>query len=308
MLTLFAIPKAFEGHIGIIQRNAIKSWMRLQPQPEIILLGDDAGTAEVAQEFGLIHCPDIARNEYGTPLLSSLFDRARTIGSGSVFAYVNADIILLSDFAAAVKRVALSRFMVTGQRWNLDQETSITFDAEWETKLRDRIRQFGHLEGPQAMDYFIFTRDTYKTIPPFAIGRTAWDNWLLCEAFRRYAMVIDATEAITAVHQNHAYTQHPQGREWIWQGPETQENLKLLGGRHYAYFMLDLADRCLTPQGLYSPRWSWQRLERRLDMMPLARPQFKPLAAPLLHLVRQRSHVSPFVAKVRKIPQKIFGH
>ncbi len=67
MLTLFAIPKAFRGHINTIQRNAIKSWTLLNPKPEIILLGDDEGTAEVAQEFGLIHIPEVDRNEYGTP-------------------------------------------------------------------------------------------------------------------------------------------------------------------------------------------------------------------------------------------------
>ena len=52
MLTLFTIPKAFEGHSGVIQRNAIKSWTLLQPQCEIILMGDDEGTGEAAAEMG----------------------------------------------------------------------------------------------------------------------------------------------------------------------------------------------------------------------------------------------------------------
>lgn len=29
MLTIFATPKPFQGHVGIIQRNAIGSWVRL---------------------------------------------------------------------------------------------------------------------------------------------------------------------------------------------------------------------------------------------------------------------------------------
>ena len=29
MITLFAIPKAFAGRAGVIQRNAIASWTRL---------------------------------------------------------------------------------------------------------------------------------------------------------------------------------------------------------------------------------------------------------------------------------------
>ena len=53
MLTLFTIPKAFVGHIGDIQRNAIKSWTLLRPKCEVILLADDSGTSEVAEELGV---------------------------------------------------------------------------------------------------------------------------------------------------------------------------------------------------------------------------------------------------------------
>jgi hypothetical protein len=31
VFTLFTVPKAFEGHIGVIQRNAFGSWARLRP-------------------------------------------------------------------------------------------------------------------------------------------------------------------------------------------------------------------------------------------------------------------------------------
>ena len=39
-LTIFAMPKAFSGHTGMIQNNAIRSWARLDPKPEILLFGD----------------------------------------------------------------------------------------------------------------------------------------------------------------------------------------------------------------------------------------------------------------------------
>lgn len=58
-LTAFAIHKPFIGHIGLIQCNAILSWQQLEPRPEIILLGDDDGTAETAQQFGLGHFPAV---------------------------------------------------------------------------------------------------------------------------------------------------------------------------------------------------------------------------------------------------------
>lgn len=63
MLTLFAIPKPFIGNIGVIQRNAIGSWTRLGAGCEVLLFGDEAGTAEIAREHGVHHVPDVARNE-----------------------------------------------------------------------------------------------------------------------------------------------------------------------------------------------------------------------------------------------------
>ena len=65
MLTIFAIPKSFEDpHINIIQRNAIQSWLQLQPKCEIILFGNDKGVAETAEEFGVKYIPEIEKNEF----------------------------------------------------------------------------------------------------------------------------------------------------------------------------------------------------------------------------------------------------
>ncbi|NJP08452.1 MAG: hypothetical protein HC866_02400 [Leptolyngbyaceae cyanobacterium RU_5_1] len=307
MLTLFAIPKSFRGHIDIIQRNAIRSWTLLRPQPEVILLGDDEGTADVAQEFNLKHIPEIERNEYGTPLMSSMFKCAQQLGQGTLFAYVNADIVLMDDFMQGVQQVPFKQFMLTGQRWNLDVTEAIAFDSTWEQRLHDRVAQSGNLEGPQAMDYFVFSRNTYTEIPPFAIGRLCWDNWMLYRALSLNIPLIDATGAITVVHQNHDYNHHPQGKQGVFFGQEAERNLQLLGGKHHTYFMLDLATWQITAQGLRRPAWSWERLNRQLDMLPLARPRLKPAFGLLLHLSRHRNQLLAGASKLKGIPARIFS-
>ena len=93
MLTIFSTPKPFKGHIGIIQRNAITSWTLLHPQPEIILFGNDEGTAEAAKDIGVLHVSQIARNEFGTPLLNDFFQQAKQQASHQTLCYVNADIV-----------------------------------------------------------------------------------------------------------------------------------------------------------------------------------------------------------------------
>ena len=97
LLTIFALPKPVRGDAGVIQRNAIQSWLRLQPACEGILLGAEPGTREVAAQVGANYEPDVSRSEQGTPLVSDLFLKAQRLASHDVLCYVNADMLLLND-------------------------------------------------------------------------------------------------------------------------------------------------------------------------------------------------------------------
>src|SRR5258708_22710014 len=70
LLTIFSAPKAFKGHIGIIQENAIRSWLSLHPKPKIILFSNEAGTAEVVRRLNVQLVTEVAANAFGTPLVS----------------------------------------------------------------------------------------------------------------------------------------------------------------------------------------------------------------------------------------------
>ena len=120
MLTIFSIPKAFKGHMDVIQRNAIESWKRLGPECEVILIGDDPGTAEVAEELGVQNIPHVERNEFGTPLLDSAYQLAEDAARNTYLCYVNADIILTSSLIHAFQRVRQQsdRFLMTARRWD----------------------------------------------------------------------------------------------------------------------------------------------------------------------------------------------
>lgn len=251
----------------MIQRNAIQSWVLMCPECEIILFGDDEGTAEVAAEFGIRHIPDIARNEYGTPLLNSLFDVAQRSASHDLMAYVNADIILMSDFVTAVQHMPSHPFLMIGHRWNLDIRDALDFKSHnWEIVLRDRVANAGKLHPPGGIDYFVFRRGFWCDIPPFAIGRTAWDQWLIYRARSIGALVIDATRTVTAIHQNHDYAHHTQGTYGVWKGPEAQNNWELAGEHSHLFSLCD-ANRILTPNGMKKPRRS-QRLYRYIITLP----------------------------------------
>ncbi|HEY4120447.1 MAG TPA: glycosyltransferase family A protein, partial [Byssovorax sp.] len=91
-ITLFASPKPFKGHSGIIQRNAYRSWAKLGC--EVLVMGDSEGGAEICRELGFRHLPVVEKSPHGPPLLSSLWSLAREHASNDIICYVNSDIVL----------------------------------------------------------------------------------------------------------------------------------------------------------------------------------------------------------------------
>lgn len=232
-LTIFTIPKPFKGHENIIQRNAIQSWLALEPRPDIILLGDDEGVAEVSKEFGIKHIGNIAVNEYGTPLISDVFEKAQSDSNNNIMAYVNADIILMQDFISAANVVSqkfTNNFLAIGQRWDVDIFNKIDFNnAIWRQNLKEIVHTTGKMHASTGKDYFVFKKGLWSAIPPFAIGRGHFDNWLVFSAFVTGFPVIDATNSVLAVHQNHNYN-HMHGSNDVWlERPECLLNRSLAG-------------------------------------------------------------------------------
>lgn len=279
MLTIFTIPKPFRGHIAVIQRNAITSWTLLRPEPEIIIFGNEEGTAEICRELSLRHIPDVACNEFGTPLLNDVFDQAQQIAKHELMCYVNADIIVMDDLPIAVQRVAgsMDRFLLFSQRWDVDMGQEYDFKRlGWQAELREyaiRSKPPGPLWG--LADYFVFPRGLWQNIPPFAVGRTAWDNWLFYRARALRIPIIDATDVVMVIHQKHDYSHHPLNHD-VWQGPEAKRNLELAGGSKYAQFALYDATHLLTLSSLKRALGRKYML-RHLEAAPVLYPVLAPL-------------------------------
>src|SRR5262249_40890732 len=90
-LTILPAPKACHRHNGLIQRNEVASWTKLNPRPDIRFYGTEDGMAECAAELGVGHETEIARNEFGTPMLDDLLARARHFTETPLLCYVNSD-------------------------------------------------------------------------------------------------------------------------------------------------------------------------------------------------------------------------
>src|SRR5664279_2473540 len=108
-ISIFSAPKHLtDPPIATIQRNAINSWTRL-PDVDVLLLGDEAGLAQAAQELGVKHIADVDRSPSGAPLLSAMFQVARKSTDSPLLCAVNADILLGPDFVDAARCVSAQR-------------------------------------------------------------------------------------------------------------------------------------------------------------------------------------------------------
>jgi hypothetical protein len=240
MLTIFTSPKPFQGHIAVIQQNALRSWVALGPEVQVLVIGDEPGMSEAAQEAGVRHLPLVQRNELGTPLVSSIFAIARENACHPILCYANADVMLLGDLLAAVRKVSdrFSRYLLVGRRWDLDVREALSVSPGWEGELRARIEAEGALHPPTGSDYFVFPRPMFVEMPAFALGRAGWDNWMIYAGRRAHVPVIDGTGAVTAVHQLHDYAHLPGGRPHF-RLPESRENVMMGGGRVAVFTIRD---------------------------------------------------------------------
>lgn len=268
LATIFTTPKPFDGHTGMIQRHAIRSWLRLAPAVEVLVGGDDQGVAEACDELGAVHLGALRRSPSGTPRLDDLFARAHERATGEVLIYANADILFFSDLIDVLGRLLAGEhhdFLAIGRRTDLDVTTPLTIEAPgWETSFVAEARRRGSLAPVVCKDYFAFPRHLYRELPEFLVGRGNWDNWMVHHAKTLSVPVVDLTASLFAVHQNHDYGHLKRGRlEAYVTGDEARHNERVGGGKHVVSGAS--ADWELTAAGLRRRRGGdWSRFARDL--------------------------------------------
>jgi hypothetical protein len=276
MITLFTSTKPFQGAAAISQRNTIASWRRLEPSCEVLLIGEEAGSADVAKEFGARLIPDVERNEFGTPLLRSIFSVAEANASFPLLLYANADILFTNRLIRAATMLSYWRkpFLLFGRRWDAELHEPFDFaPIDWEERLETFAASHGKRGIKSALDYFLFPKGAWggggglAEFPPIVIGRPAWDNWIVFWALARRMDVINSSDYILAIHQNHDYKFYPEGKKGILYGEEGERNFALASYERYLYGTPDATHR-MRPDGKIVRAFSPDILRRRLRTAP----------------------------------------
>jgi hypothetical protein len=201
VITLYTVPRAFEGIFNLIQSNAIWSWQALEPRPQIILMGDD-DTRRNASLFGVNYLPAPTDDE-GLPIVPACIRIAEHAAQHDVCMFLNTDNVLLPTFYDALRLItnAHDQFVCIGRRTNLDiyDDVDTTSPVFW-----TRVLSEGTPGGNTGMDYFIYRGVSLANgMPDFRIGRDFYDNWLVRRFAQSDVPLVDVTAALTVIHANH---------------------------------------------------------------------------------------------------------
>lgn len=235
LISLFALPKPFTGEARLIQENALSSWKQLGGQVQVMLAGDDEGVEQAAFKYGMDYLGPLRRNERGTPYLDHLFELAHQHARGDLLMYTNADILLFPNLLTTARQLlgqSVHEFLAIGRRWDLDIDSEVPKGQDaWEVWFK-KFYSMGEWAPMVCKDYFLFSRTLFREVPQFLVGRGNWDNWMVHQAKSNKVPVIDLTETLTVIHQNHGYG-HSGGRLQAYvTGAEARHNERVGGGRH----------------------------------------------------------------------------
>jgi len=188
--------------------------------------------------------PLLQVNEFGVPVFRSFFRQAETlVPEARSYTYVNGDILPEPTFFQTVDawleqqqqqqpQQQLEHFLMVGQRTNVD------WQAQYKVQDFDQHFQRGELFVEYAEDYFVVSHGTiaWDEIPPFVIGRRAYDNWLVAFAhFHPNISLIDMTRTARVIHQTDEDGNVAHGGNMKKNKADSEYNVQFLEERNKYY-------------------------------------------------------------------------
>jgi hypothetical protein len=120
--------------------------------------------------------------------------------------------------------------LVIGQRTNLDLKTVDLYNLYQPTSVEPAAGLHGNLFTTDAEDYFFIKKNVYPwhLVPDIAVGRKAYDNFIVAIGIMNNVSVVDATRTMVALHQT-----DDDGNYAGHQNPENNINTNAIGEFNY---------------------------------------------------------------------------
>ncbi|HEY4906768.1 MAG TPA: hypothetical protein VIH74_04910, partial [Candidatus Acidoferrum sp.] len=189
--------------------------------------------------------------------------------------FSNCDIVLTEDFRVAFENARAWResFLLVARRWDIDVTHLIDFsDVSAARDLRTLTLKTGFQQDENWIDFFLFRRNQFDGMPPLIVGHCYWDNWMIWRALIDGVDVLDASDFVIPIHQNHGYNPKFGRSKGIPTDSLSLTNLAAVGGTEHLK-RIDAATYRLTSEGeirrkivrnTYSFRTAFGHLRERL--------------------------------------------
>ena len=196
-ITIWTVPREFEGDIGERQFSAIQSWLLLRPKPKVVLLGSENGVKDASFRLGCSHYPNLPKTRYGTVLLDKAFALAKKHTETDILVYVNSDIFFSQQWMTILQSTLYllkdspDEILIVGprvlvKRGHVFDHSKHKWDSFWD-HIKKGGKSYSNLQSMEnaAQDYFVYKKGSMQWIPPFHIGRYVWDNHIVAGSRRR---------------------------------------------------------------------------------------------------------------------------
>jgi hypothetical protein len=191
------------------QANSIDSWKKLGCVSNIVSFSSKQ------EDDGIDYLP-YSQIIMGMPTVSSLFKDVFSKYDTEYFCYLNSDILFLSDFCEAFKKVRSQHnsFSMIGQRHNWNNTKPLDIPNLSDEEIKNEVLKDASLHPKSGVDYFLFSREVFenKPIPNFLIARRYFDHWLAHYPISQGIPVVDATGDIFCIH--HEESRSKRESDW----------------------------------------------------------------------------------------------
>lgn len=231
MITFFTTTKKFEGDNKNAQLNAIRSWLKLHEEVEIIIFEKPSGSEFLPKDKRILIVDD-PEKLFEIPRVDYMFDYVSKRAKNKFCCFINADIVLTQEFLTPIAKTLIKLsdpFLAVGQRCDFDNiNAEWDFSEGWEKRYLYQNKMMLH--AATGSDYFLFPAKQYdkSQMNKLIVGRPGWDLWMIYNARKKKILTIDLSPICKVYHQNHDYSHKKVIFENNLDEPESKHNLSFL--------------------------------------------------------------------------------
>ncbi|KAH9627219.1 hypothetical protein KSS87_020765 [Heliosperma pusillum] len=220
-ITIFSVLEHFNGSVGERQDLAVRSWLGLSPDINVVLFGNDPSLYAYASAFGsrVLVESDIDFSFRNNPFFHSMVARAEASVS-NISVLVHPETILFQDFISTLNHVheldhawflIASARRVSSFRYSLDKARKQWLNVDGNIisshKMQEILAQTGEwddCDGRMLMAWNNGATPLHMgVLPPFLYGKGLHSRWFINEVYySKYRSVFDASWSISNFYLN----------------------------------------------------------------------------------------------------------